>query len=43
MTQDKFFTAEEKTQITDLYKQLYTVSKDVLLPDDDQKVRFYIR
>ena len=43
MTQDKFFTAEEKTQITDLYKQLYSVSKDVLLPNDDQKVRFYIR
>ena len=43
MTKDNFFTAEEKTQITDLYKQLYTVSKDVLLPNDDQKVRFYIR
>ena len=43
MTKDKFFTPEEKIQITDLYKQLYTVSKDVLLPNDDQKVRFYIR
>ena len=43
MTKDNFFTTEEQTQITDLYKQLYTVSKDVLLPNDDQKVRFYIR
>ena len=43
MTKDNFFTTEEKAQITDLYKQLYTVSKDVLLPNDDQKVRFYIR
>lgn len=43
MTQNNFFTAEEKMQITDLYKQLYTVSKEVLLPNDDQKVRYYIR
>ena len=43
MIKDDFFTAEEKTQITELYKRLYTVSKDVLLPDDDQKVRYYIR
>ena len=43
MTKDNFFTTEEKTQITDLYKQLYSVSKDVLLPNDDQKVRYYIR
>ena len=39
MTKDKFFTPEEKIQITDLYKQLYTVSKDVLLPYDDPKIR----
>ena len=39
MTKDNFFTTEERAQITDLYKQLYTVSKDVLLPNDDQKVR----
>ena len=43
MIKDDFFTAEEKTQITELYKRLYTVSKDILLPDDDQKVRYYIR
>ena len=43
MIKDDFFTAEEKTQITELYKRLYTVSKDVLLPEDDQKVRYYIR
>lgn len=43
MIKDDFFTAEEKAQITELYKRLYIVSKDVLLPDDDQKVRYYIR
>ena len=43
MNKVDFFTAEEKTQITELYKHLYSVSKDVLLPEDDQKVRFYIR
>lgn len=43
MIKDDFFTVEEKTQITELYKRLYTVSKDILLPDDDQKVRYYIR
>ncbi|MBO7067319.1 MAG: bifunctional (p)ppGpp synthetase/guanosine-3',5'-bis(diphosphate) 3'-pyrophosphohydrolase [Bacteroidaceae bacterium] len=43
MNKDDFFTAEEKTQITELYKHLYSVSKEVLLPDDDQKCRFYIR
>ena len=43
MNQNDFFTAEEKTQITELYKRLYSVSKDVLLPDDEQKVRLYIR
>lgn len=43
MIKNDFFTAEERVQITELYKQLYTVSKDVLLPDDDQKVRHYIR
>ena len=40
---DDFFTAEEKTQMTELHKRLCTVCKDVLLPDDDQKVRYYIR
>ena len=43
MIKNELFTADERTQITELYKQLYTVSKDVLLPDDDQKVRHYIR
>ena len=43
MLKNELFTADERTQITELYKQLYTVSKDVLLPDDDQKVRHYIR
>jgi GTP pyrophosphokinase len=43
MIKDDFFTAEEKAQITELYKRLYIVSKDVLLPDDDQKVRYFIR
>jgi GTP pyrophosphokinase len=43
MTKNDFFTAEERAQLTELYRQLYTVSKDVLLPDDDQKVRYYIR
>ena len=42
MIKNELFTADERTQITELYKQLYTVSKDVLLPDDDQKVRHYI-
>ena len=43
MTEDKFFTADEKKLFAELYERLTSASKDVLLPDDDKKVHFYVR
>ena len=43
MTEDNFFTADEKKLFAELYERLTSASKDVLLPDDDKKVHFYVR
>ena len=43
MIKEDFFTADEKALIAELHRHLIKVSKDVLLPDDEQKVRLYIR